>query len=71
MKRLTEGTQQTSDDLNVTNAAYSSQLFTAVCSAKHAHYLLSVGDKVGVLLSRWKHAVLIEIDDVVSKKFRL
>ena len=46
------------------------QLFTAVCSAKHAHNLLGVGDKVKES-SKWKHVALIEIDDVPSKKLGL
>ena len=36
---------------------------------KHAHYLLGVDDKVGES-SRWKHVVLIEIEDVARKKIR-
>ena len=46
------------------------QLLTAICSAKQAHNLLGVGDKVGVT-SRWKHVVLREIMDEVSKKLEL
>ena len=46
------------------------QLFMAVCSAKHTHYMLGVGNKVREL-SRWKHVVLIEIEDVASKKLGL
>ena len=46
------------------------QLFTEVCSAKHAHYLLGVGDKVGDM-SSWKHMVLREIEDMTSKKLKL
>ena len=42
-------------------------LFTAVCHAKHAYYLLGVGDKVWQLF-RWKHVVLIEIENVATKK---
>ena len=46
------------------------KLFTVVCYAKHAHYLLGVGDKVKK--SFWqKHVVLIEIKDVASKKLEL
>ena len=39
--------------------------FIVVCSAKHAHYLLSESDKVGES-SRWKHVVLLEIEDVAT-----
>ena len=46
------------------------QLFTVVCSGKHIHFLLGVGDKVWES-SRWKDVVLIEIKDVASKKFGL
>ena len=51
---------------------FGKQLFTAVYNAKHAHYLLCVegGDKVGEL-STWKHVVLIETEDVDSKKLGL
>ena len=45
---------------------FGEQLFTVVCSAKHAHHLISVGDKVGES-SRRKHMVLIEIKDLASK----
>ena len=69
MKRLTGAAHQTSDDLIVVNIAtfimlyFEEQLFTEVCSAKHAYNLLKVEGKFGEL-SRWKH----EIKDVVSKK---
>ena len=38
---------------------FGEQMFTMVCSAKHAPYLLGVGDKVKES-SRWKRVVLIE-----------
>ena len=44
---------------------FGKPLFTVVYSAKHAHYLLGVGDKVGEL-SSWKQIVLIEIEDVAK-----
>ena len=47
---------------------FGEQLFTAVCSAKHAHYLLGVGNKIGES-SKWKNMVLIKIKDMASKKF--
>ena len=47
---------------------YEEQLFTAVCSVKHGHFLLDVGDKVWESSSR-KHMVLIDIKDVAIKKF--
>ena len=46
------------------------QLFTIVQSAKQAHYLLDVGNKVGEL-SGWKNMVLIETKDVSSKELGL
>ena len=46
------------------------ELFTVIGSAKHAHCLLDVGDKFGES-SRWKHMVLLEIEDVASKKLGL
>ena len=46
------------------------QLFPPAYSAKHAHCRLSVGDKVDES-SRWKHLVLINIEDVLSKKLGL
>ena len=51
MKRFKEGTHQISDDLTVENAMFSCLTFfykiTAHCDAKHVHYLLGVGNKVG------------------------
>ena len=67
MKRLTEGTHQTNDTLGMFH--FEDHLFAMVHSAKHAHPL-GVGDKVGEFF-RWKHIVLIEIKDVISKKLGL
>ena len=49
---------------------FKEPFITVVFSAKQPHYLLGVGDKVGVS-SRWKHIVLIEIEDVASKKLEI
>ena len=46
---------------------FQEKLFIVVYSAKHTHYFLGVKDKFGELY-RWKHIVLIEIEDVASKK---
>ena len=46
---------------------FGEQLSSAVCRAKHAHYLLIAGDKPGES-SRQKHRVLVEIEDVSSKE---
>ena len=43
------------------------QLFIVVCYVKYAHYLLGVGDDVGESF-RWKHVVLIEIEDTTKKE---
>ena len=59
MMRLTEGAHKTND-----NCKHGILLG---CSAKHAHYLLGEGDKVGES-SKWKHIVLIEIKEEASKK---
>ena len=72
MKRLTEGAHQTRKDLIVINEVlhFREQLFTAVGCAKHVHCLLDVGGKFRES-SRWKHVILIKIEDVASKKFGL
>ena len=49
---------------------FQEQLFIVVCSAKNPHYLLNVVNKVGEFC-RWKHVVLLEIEDVASKKHGL
>ena len=46
---------------------FGEQLFTAVCGAKQAHWFLHLDNKFGES-SRWKHVVLIETEDVASKK---
>ena len=66
MKKLTEGAHQTSNDLTVV-CFILSYYFTMVFSVNHAHYLLGVDNKIDEL-SRWKNSVLIEIEDVASKK---
>ena len=38
--------------------------------AKHAHYLLGVGDKIGEL-SRWKYMALKEIEEMTPKKHQI
>ena len=49
---------------------FGGQLFIVVCCAKHADYFFGVDDKVGELF-RWRHMVLIEINDVSSEKLDL
>ena len=46
---------------------FGEKTFTVICSAKHVHYLLGVGDKVGES-SRQKHMDHIEIEAVTGKK---
>ena len=49
---------------------FGEQLFSIVFSAKHAHYLLGVGDKAGES-SRCNHMVLKGIGNVASKKLEI
>ena len=49
---------------------FREQLFTGVCNAKYAHYLLGVVYKVAELF-KLKHVILIEIKDEMSKKLGL
>ena len=73
MKRLTNGTHQTRQSQmqhTLGMLHFEEQLFTAVYSAKHTHYLLGVADKVEESFTR-KHTILIEIKHVASKKLGL
>ena len=49
---------------------FGDQLSTAVRREENAHNLLSVRDSVEKLY-RWKHVVLIELEDVINKTFGL
>ncbi len=67
MRRLTEGVHQTNDfqmQHTLDMLHFREQLFTAIFNAKHAFYLLGVGDNVKAL-SKWKYVVLIVIKDVI------
>ena len=64
MKKLIKGAYQTSNDLTVADSAYSLSMvhfwewmFTTICCAKHAHYLLGVADKVEEAF-KWKYVFL-------------